>query len=224
MVPSANSARGGSREQRRFARVETDLACLVDGSADCRIRNLSLGGALLFGPHGLAEVGDPLSIELKVDSDAPLAVLGEVLRVARRDTHAEHGIRFPGVDSSQHQRLSRCLSSISKRGGTGERASPRQFKRLGIRCRSVEDFYATMSNISAGGLGFECDVPLSVGETVTLEVMTRAADRPLHLTGVVAHTRKTPAGTYQAGLRFERLTDSQRADLEDAIRTLLREI
>jgi len=46
------------RDQREYARVETDILCLLDGTTDGKIRNLSLGGALLFAPEGFAERDD----------------------------------------------------------------------------------------------------------------------------------------------------------------------
>jgi len=70
----------GEGKKRAHARVESDIACVVDGTTEGRIRNLSLGGALLLGPIGLAELEETVSLEFQVGEAEPLTLLGEVVR------------------------------------------------------------------------------------------------------------------------------------------------
>ena len=70
--------------KRAHARVESDIACIVDGATEVRIRNLSLGGALLVGPHGLGEIDDTVSLEFEVGEAEPMKLLGELVRVTDR--------------------------------------------------------------------------------------------------------------------------------------------
>ncbi|HEX4620204.1 MAG TPA: PilZ domain-containing protein, partial [Myxococcaceae bacterium] len=80
--------------QREYARVEIELPCLIDGFTPGQIHNISVGGALVTGPRGLADVDDTVSLEFKVGRESAVAMFGEVLRVSAGDGQAAYGIEF----------------------------------------------------------------------------------------------------------------------------------
>jgi Tfp pilus assembly protein PilZ len=89
--------------------------------------------------------------------------------------------------------------------------------------RSV--FTATTRDLSEGGAGLSCDRPLDAGEQVTLglflvldDVETDAA--PLWVKAHVAWARPVEDSRFAAGVRFDAITDEQRAWL----RQILKEI
>lgn len=108
-------------EQREYARVETDLGCIVDGETDGRIRNLSLGGALLFAPAGFADIDDTVSIEFQAGEAEPLTLFGEVLRFVNHGKHAAYGIQFVAVEPQQQENLVRCIELLASGKGPGSR-------------------------------------------------------------------------------------------------------
>ena len=210
------------RERRAHARVESDIACVVDGTARGRVRNLSLGGALLIGPVGLGEIDDTLSLEFQIGEAEPLSIFGDVVRLAEREREAEYGLQLVGVEPGQHAQLGRCIDLLLLGKGAGRRDSPRLYRRIELRCHNVQDFYATMNNISRGGLILESENPLAVGEEVTVEVLIDPLDSPFELSGVVRHTEPAGSGLHLAGLRFAPLAPAQRARLDVLLRAMLR--
>jgi hypothetical protein len=81
-------------ERRLYPRLEIDLPCVVDGTTEGRIRNISAGGALLVGPVGLAGVADVLSVEIQRGNPGPLELFSDVVRVLARAGSGEYGLRF----------------------------------------------------------------------------------------------------------------------------------
>lgn len=211
-----------SETRRRHARIETDLPCTLDGRQQARIRNLSVGAALVLAPTGLAELYGTVSLDFRVGDVELLAVHGEVLRIAERELDCEYGIQFVAVEPADAVRLARCLDLLLSGKGVGRRAAPRLHRRVDLRCHAGREFYATMEDICLGGLGLECELPLRVGEEVAFEVLVGSLDAPFKLSGVVTHVRSTQAGVYRAGLRFGALSARERTSLELTLQSVLR--
>ena len=213
-----------AEKRRAHARIETDIPCTVDGRTEGRIRNLSVGAALLLAPAGFAELDETVSLEFQVGEVELVDVLGEVLRIAPReaDTDAEYGIQFVAVEPADRVRLARCLDLLVSGNGVGRREAPRLYRRVDLRCQAAREFYGTMENISRGGLGLECEVPLMVGEEVGLEVLVGSLDAPFKLSGVVTHVRPGPGELFRVGLRFGSMSAQQRTNLEQMLQSVLR--
>lgn len=207
--------------KRAHARVESDIACIVDGATEARIRNLSLGGALLYGPIGLGELDDTVSLEFQVGEAEPLTILGEVVRITELGTFAEYGIQHVAVEPENAHKLVRCIDLLMSGKGVGRRDAPRLYRRVELRCHTEEDFYATMNSISRDGLGLECEVPLTLGEKITVELLVGAMGSPLALSGVVTHVHHTE-GRQLAGLHFDPVAPGQQARLDELLQSVLR--
>ena len=75
------------QERRRGGRIETDVACVVDGKSKGSIRSLSLGGALVLAPNALARMNQALSVTFKVRSKEPATFVGRVFHVTPAATN-----------------------------------------------------------------------------------------------------------------------------------------
>lgn len=210
-------------KRRAHARVEADIACIVDGTTEGRIRNLSVGGALLFGPVGFGDVDDTVSVEFPVGEAQPLTVFAEVLRITEHGIYAEYGLEFVAVEPVEREKIGRCLELVMSGKGVERRRGPRLYRRIELRCRTVEAFYATINNISCGGLGLECEVPLKVGEQVTVELLVGPLGSPLELTGIVKHVHPAEGGLHLVGLHFDPLAPGDRVRLDELIQSVLNE-
>lgn len=209
-------------KKRAHARVESDIACVVDGTIEGRIRNLSPGGALLFGPVGYADIDDTVALEFPSGDGEPFTAVGEVLRVTQRGTYAEYGIQFVTFEAADREQLDRCIELVMAGKGVERRDAPRLYRRVEVRCRTADEFYATMSNIPRDGLGLECEVALKVGEKVTVELLVGPKDSPLEVSGIVRHVRPAAGGLHLMGLHFDPLSPGQRVRLDELIQSVLR--
>ena len=207
--------------KRAHARVESDIACVVDGTTEARIRNLSLGGALLRAPPGLGELDDTVSLEFQVGEVEPLAIWGEVVRITANEPNTDYGIRLVAIEPAHAHKLLRCIDLLMSGRGVGRRDAPRLYRRVELRCRTADDFYATMNDISPGGLGLECEVPVEIGEEVSVQLLVGPHGAGLELTGVVTHTRVAEHGLHRAGLRFAPLGPDVRGRLEALLRSMV---
>ena len=89
--------------------------------------------------------------------------------------------------------------------------------------RSV--FTATTRDLSEGGAGLNCDRPLDEGEEVTIGLFlvlddVEADTPPLWVKGRVAWTRPSEDHRYAAGVRFEVISEEQRAWLKSVLREI----
>jgi hypothetical protein len=216
----SSSGRQALREHRQHVRLETDLACDVDGHMPVRVRNLSMGGALLLGHMGLAEPNEVIALEIAVRDANTVSVLGEVRRVVPRSAYAEYGVMFVGIEPRQAASLSSCIATLATQRGAGKRAFPRLQRRLALTCQSTDAFYATMNDLSRGGVGMECEHPLRPGDDVVVEISTGSGGTALKVPGVVAHVQAVAGGRVRAGLRFSPLDAAQQARLDALLQRL----
>jgi Tfp pilus assembly protein PilZ len=89
--------------------------------------------------------------------------------------------------------------------------------------RSV--FTATTRDLSEGGAGLNADRALEAGEEVTVGLFlvlddVEADSPPLWVKGRVAWARPGEGSSYHAGVRFEVITDEQRAWLRQVMKEI----
>lgn len=103
----------------------------------------------------------------------------------------------------------------------------RQHQRLGLRMSaevrtSKTTFTATTRDLSEGGAGLSAERRLEEGEEITLGLFMVIDDvetdtPPLWVKGRVAWTGETDDKRFAAGVRFEVITDDQRAWLRQVL-------
>jgi hypothetical protein len=202
--------------QREYARVEIDLPCLIDGYTPGQIHNISIGGALVTGPRGLADVDDTVSLEFKVGLGGPVEMFGEVLRVSASDRQASYGIEFVAVEPEQRHQLLRSIDGLLSGGGRGTRAAPRIHRQVAVMVRVAggEMFPGTMSDISRGGLGLLCEWCPAAEQEITVLLSEGPLEANLELPGNVAHVHRTQDGMLGVGVRFARLSPQVQGELD----------
>lgn len=105
-------------ERRAHPRVDTDLECLVDGETQAKVRNLSMGGALLVGPEGLAGMDDLIAVEISRPEQEPLSLLSQVVRRHALGETTEYGLSFVELEGRREE-LQRWIAALSP--ATGQR-------------------------------------------------------------------------------------------------------
>lgn len=215
-------------EQRAHARIETDLVgtLRVDrGASSARIRDLSVAGALVMAPPGLAAAGAAVILELEGSGGSPLSLNA---RVIWRDAHltgGHYGLQFESLTPPQTEGLRRCLDQVLLGRGQGTREYPRVHRRIGVEVKSLEHASAMMLDISRGGLGIISDTPVVLGDHLELliefSLEAPGLDQPLSLPSDVVRVSPAAAGQYQIGLKFAPLEAARQQQLDGLIRALL---
>ena len=120
-------------------------------------------------------------------------------------------------------------ASVPTKGGRPAAAVPqrRQHPRVDLRMsaelRTARGaFTATTRDLSEGGAGLEADRPLAEGEQIALGLFLVIDDLeeqtpPLWVKARVAWVGETDAGGHTAGVRFQVITDQQRAWLRGVL-------
>src|SRR5262252_2904909 len=109
---------------------------------------------------------------------------------------------------------------------TARRQHERRDLRMSAEVRTLRSvFTATTRDLSEGGAGLACDRPLEEGEEVTLGLFlvlddVEADSPPLWVKAHVAWARPVEDQRFAAGVRFDGLSEEQRAWL----RQILKEI
>ena len=106
----------------------------------------------------------------------------------------------------------------------------RQHQRLDLRMSAEvrtarTAFTATTRDLSEGGAGLSAERPLTEGEEVTLGLFlvlddVEADTPPLWVKARVAWSSETDDNRYAAGVRFEVITDEQRAWLRQILKEM----
>lgn len=205
--------------------METDLACRVDGvdgSWDGRVRDLSLGGALVLGPAGAAQKDQPMSLGFDVgEPPRRLTVSARVVRVDGDGPTRRYGVQFANLAPDAQAELTGFLDSVLGGLGAGARKHPRVYRRVEVICLSREEFEAVMENVSRGGMAVDCATPVQPGEEVTVHVLADLSVDALELGGTVVHCERVAHDHHRVGIQFHPLGDAQQKALEGFIRALL---
>ena len=104
-------------ERRVYPRVATELLAFVEharGKAEVQVLNLSISGALLALPPGLAlAAGDRLELSIIAPLEPEEMTLGaRVARVSEEDEPGDVGVQFVDVEPLYHSRLEGLLMEI----------------------------------------------------------------------------------------------------------------
>lgn len=103
------------------------------------------------------------------------------------------------------------------------RQHPRVDMRMSAEVRTARSvFTATTRDVSEGGVGLSCDYPLEEGTEVVLGLFLVLDDvetdtPPLWVKARIAWTAETDDNRYNAGVRFEVITDDQRKWLRQVL-------
>lgn len=213
-----------SAERRLHARVSLDLPCALIGERrdEGRLRTLALHGAMVIAPPGAGRVSQRRTLEIDAPNGAGRFSLPADI-VWLRETHAEstYGLRFPNLPDRDRETLALLLDAVLLLHGPGTRAHVRVSYRAQIRCRTVREFRAALSNLSLGGLAFSCGDPIRAGEEITVELRHSLDAPPIMLRGTVVHVK--PEGQkFEVGARFEPLDPVLRTKVDELLRKAIR--
>jgi hypothetical protein len=103
-------------------------------------------------------------------------------------------------------------------GEAGRRQHPRVDIRMSAEIRTPRTVFTAMTrNLSAGGAGLDTDRPVTEGEELTIGLFLVVDDveeektPPLWVKGRVVWAGEADDGGHTAGVRFEVITDAQKA-------------
>lgn len=215
-------------ERRLHARLTIDLPCTLEslGHAEpARLRELSLGGALVTAAPGALAIGGACIVEVAVPGwPGPFSFAG---RAVRRDVHGEEntatfGIRLDGADDpSVRENLAGVLDMLMHLPGPGTRRHVRMDWRADVLCKSAREFNALLSNVSRGGLALTTSRRIAVGEKITVEIRVRDL-QPVAFPTHVVHVSEKGTAVWQVGVEFEALDAVAQAKLDEFLRRTIR--
>jgi hypothetical protein len=216
-----------SEERRVHGRIETHFQCKVTAGGRAhlaRIRQLSVDGASLLAPNGMAKIGDTITIEMEeLGKGHPLRA--RVVRMEGEGLKLRYGVRLMLEGQEQKNQINELMQSLVGAKGSSSREHPRVYRYVSIQFRGEEQLEGLMSNISRGGLGFESDTPAKMGEQVMVEIRLEDSTRlevPCVVSSVrMASGRPGEIGKFQIGLRFEDLTADQQGAVDKLMHRLL---
>lgn len=203
-----------SIEQRKFARLETNLECtVVTGDADfpARVANLSRTGAGLIGPAGRAEVGAQLMLLFeRAEGNFSFALPSGVVRVTPHPEGAVYGVEFEPMPPEVNDELARLLKTLTLERGQGRRGSPRVAARVKVRCRSRKDFVAQLNDLSRGGLSVKSAERVEPGAPLSVQFGVDAHASLITVAGEVLRCTETDGG-FMVSLQFDPPDEEERA-------------
>lgn len=214
-----------SEENRSHARIETSVFCTVatptDGF-DANVVNLSLGGAGLLGPHGVAKRGDSVTLMLDRPTEMiSLALTATVVRTAIQGEQTMYGLHFEPLPPDIRGQLVMLLRLIAAGKGTGRRAAPRVARRLVITCHSHDSFRAVLNDLSRGGFSVRSTRSMPVGERLQAKFGVDGLPNLLELEGPVVNSVSTGDGYFRLGVQFEGLTEERLKRIGQLVEVLL---
>lgn len=221
-----DEVKGAADERRVHARIRINLRCSVltlSGSYEGRVRDLSHGGALIELPESAAFLGDSVTIDVELpDASTSITVLGEVVRVEESsEGEIRCGIRFSIVEPRQREELKHFIDSLLAGDGVGRRRHPRVRRRLAIDLGTADPPGAMMSDISRGGVGIECDLPVVVNEEINVEIRLYETSEPVTCAAVVRHVRTIGEGRYHVGVEFVAPTPQIQKEIEELVEQMM---
>jgi c-di-GMP-binding flagellar brake protein YcgR len=155
----------------------------------------------------------------------PVDVKAEIVRVVLDPEDKKGGVlgfgaHFVELSPSKEQDLLNLLDRAMLGRGSMRRIYPRVYHLIEVKARSKTELRAILQDIGEGGVGLNLDRPLQIDEEVALEIARTRADGPLKLQGWVTSCVGTGQGAFRVGLRFARITQPVRADLQAFLKKL----
>lgn len=212
-------------EQRKYARIESSLACSLATAADvvdAAVVNLSKGGAAILGPENAAQVGDKVTVLLeRAEGLVSIALQCEVVRTEQRGELALYGVQFDPLPPDAERELSVLLQLIAGGRGSGRREHPRVSARVAVNCKTEESFRAWLNDLSRGGLSVRCGKAVAVGGTIELSFGAPGLKGLVEITGEVVSCQQAGPSQWRLGVRFEPVGEEERAQVSRVLDTLL---
>jgi Tfp pilus assembly protein PilZ len=220
-----------AQEKRAHARIAVPLkAALVVGSRETElaVRDVSRGGIFVYTTSSPGVLGSQVTLKLSLEGGVkPVVVRGRIARVAhvpdgKGRTTEGVGIAFTGNDAATERALLEVIGRALVGRGTRNRAFPRIYYLLEVRCGSKGELKALMRDIGEGGLGLSVDQKLEIDEEVEVEISKHDAPGGLRLKGwvVSCDPAPDPTGRHRVGVRFGRQTPETRKELRAFISSL----
>lgn len=211
-------------EHRRYARIESSLACSVATATrafEAVVANLSRGGAAIFAPDGV-ELGESLTLILeRFDGTATVALPGKVVRSEARDERRVYGIEFAALPPEDEAQLVALLRLLAAGRGQGRRAQPRVASRVEVLCRTQESFRTRLNDLSRGGLSFKSIRPFAPGSALAVSFGVPGLKGLVEVSGEVTSCQLLEQGRFRVGLRFDPLSAAEQAQVNATLDVLL---
>jgi len=215
-------------ERRAHARIAVPLNVRVlAGKKELELaaRDISRSGIFLFSPNPPGQVGTVLTLRLSLTAGIkPVEVKAEIVRVVLDPVDKKGGVlgfgaHFVELTPAREQDLLNLLDRAMLGRGSMRRIYPRVYHLIEVRARSKTELRAILQDIGEGGVGLNLDRPMQLDEEVALEI-ARAREGPLKLQGWVTSCTGSGQGTFRVGLRFGRITQPVRVELQSFLKKL----
>jgi c-di-GMP-binding flagellar brake protein YcgR len=213
-----------SVEQRKYARVESSLACSLATATDvfeAVIANLSKGGAAVIAPLSAANECDTVTILVeRSEGLVGLSLVGTVVRKEERDQRGRYGLEFEPLPPDEEAQLGILLQMLLNSGGVGRRAHPRVATRFEVTCRTESIFRGWVNDLSKGGLGLKSVKDVPVGSALTVSFGLKGLPGLVELSCEVTSNQPMD-GTFRLGVRFTPLSATEQAQVNHTLDLLL---
>ena len=216
-------------EKRQQLRIHVNAAIKIvwPGASDpvaAKLENISWGGAAIHVEQLKLDDGDTLQIMVPVSQGSAISIEAKGLRTWELPGGKGYGLatRFSSLSTRDELELEKLLKLLAESADTeGQRSHARLTQRLDIEFDGLQEFQATLDDISAGGMGITVPEPLQIGQSLQTVISALDGNTSLKLRARVVRQDAIELGAvevYRAGLKFEHDAD----DLQERIAELLR--
>ena len=216
------------RAQPRVS-VATSVELTWAGDAEpvvAQLENISWGGASIKVDALRMDNGDTIHVALPDTRGGAITIEAKVLRTWELPDSEGHGMatRFSSLSTGDEAELEKILQHLAQSGDSeGRRQYARLTPQLDIQFDGVQEFEATLSDISAGGMGVTVPEPLQIGQSLQAVISTLDGCVSLKLRARVVRQDTQQFGNvkvYQAGLKFEHPTEELHELTKELLSTL----
>jgi len=218
-----------SLERRAHARIAVPLNVrLLVGKKEVELaaRDVSRSGIFLFSSSPPGQVGTMITLRLSLTAGIkPVEVKAEIVRVVLDPEDKKGGVlgfgaHFVDLTPGKEQDVLNLLDRAMLGRGSRRRIYPRVYHLIEVRARSKTELRAILQDIGEGGVGLNLDRPLLIDEEVALEIARTRGEPVLKLQGLVTSCTGLGQGPFRVGLRFVRVTQPTRVDLQAFLKKL----
>lgn len=212
-------------EKRRHARISALLDAQLEANGEqavCRVRDLSLGGALVECSHLQVRLRQAVVLMLPpLENKGPAPVPGKCVRFNVEAGVVRYGLEF-APDIPDRTALVAWLRALQHVPGPDDRrVSPRIRRRVEVKLFGSVECKGVLDDISAGGMAYVGSQALAVGETVTVELVS--AFGTTLLDAEVLRSEASANATYSGALRFTHPPGQASAALQSWVQRLILE-
>lgn len=200
-------------EKRRQLRINVTAPIQLvwpgeDTPINAKLQNISWGGAAISVDKVKMDKGDTLKVLVPGTNGVPIPIEAKLLRTWTLADGAGAGIavRFSSMATTDEDGLEEVLKLLAQSADSdGLRQHARLTQQLNIQFDG-DELHASLSDISAGGLGVTVPDPLQIGQSLQAVISTFDDNYTLKLRARVVRQEPISMGKvelYHAGLRFE---------------------